>query len=177
MIELAVYLLCATVLAVCGQMLSGQDNGAFYAKGLWKQTGGMADHPNPKDLERMIVPAYKNLHSNESPTWYTRFGVYFFLLLAVLRQYHDFQNIVICLISAFLMTMGSSAFAGRKYQCFVNVGAGLPCIDPNENKKSEFYVGRFHFWWTRPFSGKNRVIAKWLGFLSIIGGFILGFII
>lgn len=176
-IEVALYLLIASVCITVSQMLSGQDNGAFYAKGLWKETGGNIIHPNPKLLNELITPVVENMHRNETPSWYSRFGAYFFLLLTVLRYHHNFNHhLFVCIVAALLMTMGCSAMANKTYQCFINVGSGLPCVDPHEGKISEFALGKISIRWRRPFSGKGRVISQYLGIAAVLIGFLLGFI-
>ena len=75
------------------------------------------------------------------------------------------------------MTMGSSAMASYHFQGYINVGAGLPWVDPNENPKSEFafnlFGKKFSYWWNRPWKGKFRLYAAIGGVIEIIVAFVL----
>lgn len=179
MLEPIIYLLIAVFLAKRCRELSGEDNGAFYAKGQWRETGGHKNHPNPNDLNKYITPIVENLHRNETPTWYATYGKFFFVLLAFFRLWQGlgtgFLQIVVPIVAAYLIMQGSSAWGNVKYQGYINVGSGLPFIDEKEASDSEFAVGKYSKWWKRPFSGKNRLLAQKIGFAAVIIGFILGF--
>lgn len=173
MIELLFYIIIATTCAIVSRILSGVDNGTFYAKGLWKETGGTQDHPNPKELKKYILPYYVNFHRIETPIWYTTYGMVFFFVMAFLRGQDT--NFFISILSSVLISMGASAAGNLHYQGHINVGSGLPFVDPNEKSDSEFAVKGFSYWWKRPFSGNNRRISAILGLVAIGLGIAIAF--
>lgn len=162
-IEVMIYLSLALILSSIRRVISGAKNGCFYGKNL---------NPLPSKLKRSIL----NLHFLETPAWYTQYGAVFFFCLALLRVLHPEVSLytigLSCLISL-LFTMGSSSMASWHFQGYINHGSGLPWEDPNENKKSEFAIFGFSFWWPRPWYYKRRKLAVVWGLILIVVGFIL----
>jgi hypothetical protein len=154
--EIIVYLILAAVLSSIRRIISGAKNGAFYGK---------TNNPNGC-LKKSIA----NLHYLETPAWYTQFGFQFFLCLAVFRLVFpnsSFESISMSILQAMLMTLGSSSMASWHFQGYINCGSGLPWEDPNENKKSEFVMGKVSFWWYRPWYYKRRRFAIVWGIVLI----------
>jgi len=164
MLELSIYLGLACVLNAYRRILSGKKNGCFYGK-----------NTNPPAPE--LAKCIKNIHYIESPAWYAQFGALFFLVFAIFRLVHpqvDFGHLMLQIGAAYLVTMGSSGMANYDFQGYINVGCGLPWVDPNENPKSEFAIGSIHFWWWRPWCGKRRRYVPFIGMAATILGIWLG---
>lgn len=170
-IEVTIYVFIALIFSSIRRIISGMKNGCFYAKG------------NPwtvPQLDKYI----KNLHFLETPAWYFQFGAVFLFYFALLRTTNystDFIPIFIQLLSAYLVTMGSSAMASYHFQGYINVGSNLPFDDEKENKKSEFAFGKTSIWWTRPSEwlgivGKKKKWNILFGFVLIVIGLYLGLI-
>lgn len=163
-IEISIYIFVALLLSSIRRIISGMKNGCFYAKG--------NSYPVPK-LEKYI----KNIHFLETPAWYVQFGSVFLFYFALLRGINHsvhFWGFMIQLLSAYMVTMGSSAVAGYHFQGYINHGSNLPWVDDKENPKSEFAFGSISFWWKRPWKGKFRLYASILGFIAILIGLYLG---
>ena len=145
------------------RILSGIENGAFYAKG-------------SKTIHPKIKKYVNNYHFIETPRWYAMFGSLFFLIFAILKlKTPEYEFDILCqqILATLLLTMGSSHLGGLWYQIWINRGSGLPDIDPNENPMSEFAFWRWSFWWKRPFYGKRRKLLPLIGIIFIIVGYLL----
>lgn len=165
LIEISIYVFIALILSGIRRVISGMKNGCFYAKG--------NNYPVPK-LEKYI----KNLHFLETPAWYVQFGSVFLFYFALLRGINhtiEFYPLMIQILSAYLVTMGSSALASYHFQGYINLGSNLPWVDPKENPKSEFAFGPISFWWRRPWKGEFRKYSPILGIIAILIGMYLGF--
>ena len=161
-IEYFIYLFIALVLSAIRRIISGAKNGAFYGK---------TTNPNG-----CLKKSINNLHYLETPAWYTQFGAVFFFLLIIMRityPSNDLQSIFLSVLLSLMYTLGSSSLASWHYQGYINCGSGLPWEDPNENKKSEFVLGNFSFWWYRPWYYKRRRLAiVWGATLILLAAFI-----
>lgn len=79
------------------------------------------------------------------------------------------------LLSAYLIAQGTSSMAGPIYQGFVNVGCGLPFVDPNENKSMELanpFSGKT-IWIKRFWNGKARIYLAFVGLAMVVTGIYL----
>lgn len=155
-----VYLIGAVLLGSFRRVISGIKNGAFYAKG-------------HKEIHPRILRYVQNLHFAETPAWYTQYGSMCLGLLAVSRLMG--HGLLLSLGIALLLTMSSSAIASPFYQGFINLGTGLPFVNRNENKRSEFAWGPIRFWWPRPWWGPRRILSTFLGVGMVGGGLYLLF--
>lgn len=151
-------LIIAVIAACLLRIFSGIDNGCYYAKGNRK----------PPELAKYM----DNLHFVETPFWWLLFGM-FGLLVFGLLFYATKQPWYYNAIESFLITRGASAMASYHYQKFINIGSGLPAVDPNENPKSEFAWGPIQFWWPRFGYGSRRKYIPFFGVAVALLGIIL----
>lgn len=161
--EITCYLIIIVILGAIQRIISGLKNATFYAK-------GSATPAQP--LQKYI----NNYHFLETPNWYTTYGIVFFAVWAVSRMFHPFESsttLLIQLLATFLVTMGTSGLTNYWYQGYINLGAGLPFENPNENTKSEFALGSVKFWWPRPWYGKRRKYIVVISAISIVFGLYL----
>lgn len=164
MIETIIYLVISCLLGAYHRVLGGMKNACFYAKG---------SNPIPPLLDKYV----KNLHYIETPSWYSQFGSMFFMCFAIFRLVDptvEFWVIFREFWAAMFITMGSSGMASYFYQGYINVSAGKPFMDPNENPKSEFAFGPIRFWWPRPWGGRFRQYTPFIGTIDLIIGIYLG---
>lgn len=179
--EIIIYLLIASACMVWRRILSGLDNAVFYAKGRWNENGrgaiGKKDHPEPDQFRRLVGRYMENIHFIETPSWYAQAGIYFPLALAVLRLSipgAGFWMWLLCAGIALLLTMACSGLANPFYQGLINVGSGLPYINKEETRETEFALNifgkRIAFWRRRGFSGRGRIfVAAGSALLWLLG--------
>lgn len=166
-IEIYLYITLSTLSAALRRIISGIKNGAFYAK------GNAALYENPT-FQKYLKKYVDNLHFAETPAWYTQAAQQYFLLMAIFRPMYwnevFWKAWLVPVGISVLLVMAYSALASVAYQGFINVGAGLPFVDPNENPKSEFAFWKWKFWWRRPLQGKGRVWVMVLGVVYLSAG-------
>jgi len=159
--ETIIYIIIAVLLVASAHIWSAVKSGCFYAKG---------NIPLPALLEKYI----KNLHYVQTPFWYSLFGAFGVMLFAMMRIIHP-DVIWMSLLSAYLISAGTSAMAGPIYQGFVNIGGGKPFIDPNEKKQMELanpFTNKT-IWIPRFWYGKRRVYLAFFGVAMIAFGLYL----
>lgn len=146
MLEIIIYIWLAVILIAGAHIWSAIKSGMFYAA---------SSGTKPDDLKEYMA----NMHLVQTPFWYSLFGGFFFMLLALFRVMNpenDLQNISLDVICAVVVMYGTSSMAGPLYQGFINIGGGRPFTDPNE--KREFELGN-------PFTGKTHWFKKfWFGY-------------
>jgi len=165
MIETIIYITIAVILGFWMRILDAMKSGCFYSV-------SRGDKEN-KFLKKKIA----NLHYIQTPLWYCQFGIIGILLFAVFRLIHP-DIVWMNLLSAYLISQGTSSFASVFYQGYINVGSGLPFVDNNENKKMEFAIPFFNktIWISRFWYGKRRVyISTFGGLAMIVAGILLAF--
>lgn len=145
------------VLQIILHIFSGIGNGSFYGK----------NNPNAnKKMEKFIL----NLHFVQTPRWYIQFASLFCFVLYFLLSNYEYTHMII--LYSIIITMSVSASASVFYQGFINWGSGLPFINKNEDKYSEFALSilnkKIVFKWFRPWYGYNRLVASLIGFLILI---------
>lgn len=157
-------LLAAFAATAYVRVLSGLDNGCYYARGAGRR---------PPELVKYM----DNIHNIETPYWYAHFGSTGIYVLIICSFLAPQQFFLWHIAESVLCTMGASAAANYKYQYFINIGSGLPGIDPNENPKSEFafiFKGKsYSFWWSRPWYGERRRYVPVAGVVAVIAGLLL----
>jgi len=156
-----VFMAIAALLIGIAHVFSAIKSGCFYS------VSRQADPHSP-----LLSKYIKNLHYAQTPFWYCLFGAFFFALMAVFIQLNPeswFYNI----LCAYLITQGTSAIFSPFYQGFINVGAGNPFIDKNENKRMELAnpLNNKTHWIKRFWHGENRIIAMIGGVAMVALGF------
>jgi hypothetical protein len=143
--ETAIYIIISVVLIFSVRVLDAIKSGCFYAA---------RRREEPKELKKYM----DNLHFVQTPFWYCLFGAFFMLLFTIFRLINPEVSLVsisLNLLYSWLIAQGTSAIAGYHYQKYINIGSGVPAIDPNENKKMEF---------ANPFTSKTIWIRRfWRG--------------
>jgi len=160
--EIILYLLAAIILSVLRRVVMGLGHAAFYAKGSTK-------------IDPRIKKYVDNYHFVATPEWYTSYGTLFFGILAIARLLHPelhFWSYTIQVLGSYLITMGSSGLGNYWYQGYINISANLPFDDSQENKKSEFALGKKHFWWF-DIEHRNRKLATVISGISVLVGLYL----
>lgn len=164
-IEILIYLIIIILLGAIRRVLNGMGNATFYSKG----------NPNPpKELIKYI----NNYHYLATPMWYTLYSMIFFGALAIARLIspdYTILNYLKEILASYLIMMGSSGMGNYWYQGYINLSAGLPFEDKKENPKSEFALGKIHFWWRRPWGGSMRKYTVIFSLISAIIGLYLIF--
>lgn len=161
--ETIIYIMVSTLLIGSAHVWSAVKSGCFY---------GVASGNRPVMLEKYI----KNLHYAQTPFWYSLFGGFFFMLLCVFRLLNP-QWVLLDVVSAYLVMQGCSSMCGPLYQGFVNVGSGLPFVDPNENTRMELadpLTGN-KMWVPRFWHGRNRVWLSGVGLAMAVLGMLIQF--
>lgn len=141
------------------RVYSARKNGAFYAKN------------NTNCTDEKVKSWVKNIHLLESPAWYIQFSSLFFTLFTIMRL-ADF-NLLQSSYSSFIVTMLTSLSVEYSFQKWINLGSGLPAINPKENPKSEFTFAlsedrKISYWWPRFWYGERRVYVSLFSVLSLV---------
>ena len=162
-LETIIYLIVILSLTALRRVYSARKNGAFYAK------------KNPNCTDEKIKSWLNNIHLLESPAWYIQFTTLFITCLSIFRL-SNYNLIDSCLIS-FLITMLTSYSVEYNFQKWINLGSGLPAINPKENPKSEFtFMSGEHkvsYWWPRFWYGERRVYISMFAIFSLVTIFLI----
>lgn len=160
--ETIIYISLAALLIASTHVWSAIKSGCFYGKNI-----------KPNKLEKYI----NNLHYVQTPFWYSLFGAFGILLICIFRLLNP-QFILLDVLSAYLISQGTSTLAGPFYQGFVNIGSNLPFIDPNENHSMELANAATNktIWIKRFWYGKRRVYLSIIGLIMIVIGIIIQFV-
>ncbi len=161
--ETVIYIILSILLIASTHIWSAIKSGCFYS---------VSRGQKPDMLKKYI----NNLHYVQTPFWYSLFGAFGVILFALFRLMHP-DDIWTNLASAYLIAQGTSTMAGPFYQGFINVGCGLPFIDPNEKKEVELAnpVSGKTRWFKKFWYGKNRIYLAFVGLIMIVLGIILIF--
>jgi len=145
------------------RLLDAMKSGCFYAA-------------SRQDKPPLLKKYMNNIHFLQTPIWYCVFGVFGILLFTIFYLMNP-AAIILNLISAYLISQGTSTMCGALYQGFINVGCGLPFIDENENRKMElaFPFIKKTFWIKRFWYGKRRIYLAFVGLVIIVIGLLLQF--
>lgn len=161
--ETIIYIILSALLVASTHIWSAVKSGCYYAV-------------SRRDKPAMLKKYIDNLHYVQTPFWYSLFGAFGVMLFAMFRLIHP-DGVWLNLLCAYLIAQGTSTLAGPAYQGFVNVGSGLPFIDPNENKRMELAnpIGNKTVWIKRFWYGKRRVWLSLVGAIMIALGLYLNF--
>lgn len=165
-IETIILLSLSVLLFSVRRVLSGIGNAIFYAKGT-----AYAKH---KKLKGFI----ENIHSLETPQWYSHAGGHFFAYLIVFRELITSEAFLpswlIPIGLSILLVMAGSALASPFYQGYINISNGRDWIDKKESRSSEFNLfGIIRFHWPRPFTGWARYLVMIFGLVYLIAAFMI----
>lgn len=172
--ETIIYLALSVLLVGAAHVWSAIKSGCFYSA----MSRPAENWIKPKLLEKYI----ENLHYVQTPFWYSLFGAFGVMLFAMFRIMNPATTLLVIalnMLSAYLITAGTSAMAGPLYQGFVNVGCGLPFIDPNERREMELanpFTGKKR-WVKRFWYGKRRVYLAFVGLAAVAAGIALAWMI
>lgn len=150
------FLIAGVLLTSYSRVMVAKYHSVFYYKGRKKGS-------NP------IIEKWKdNIHILANQAYRSLFGALFCFLMAFLLPQFGWISLLYSLIIVFL----TSASASYEWQKWINLGVGLPEIDPKETQSYEFIIfGKSYvipkFWY-----GKRR---KPIAMFSLIG--LIGFII
>lgn len=160
-LETIIYLILSVLLVASTHIWSAVKSGCFYAV-------------SRQDKPAMLKKYIENLHYVQTPFWYSLFGAFGVMLFAMFRLENP-EIIWMNLLSAYLIAQGTSTLAGPFYQGFVNIGCGLPFVDPNEKKELELAdpVTGKKKWFKRFWYGKNRIYLAFAGAAMIALGIYL----
>lgn len=161
MIETIIYISFSVLLVASTHIWSAIKSGCFYSA-------------MRQDKPALLKKYIENLHYVQTPFWYSLFGAFGLMLFAMFRIMHP-EVIWMSLLSAYLIAQGTSSMAGPIYQGFVNVGCGLPFVDPNENKSMELanpFNGKT-IWIKRFWNGKARIYLAFVGLAMVVTGIYL----
>ena len=171
MIEICIYIILAAVFGAVVRIYKSKKNGIVYNL-----------HRDPKNIHPKLQKYNSNLHFISSPANYFQQFAFFFMVLPIARLLAPevtFNNIGLSILSAGLIAVGQSTLASYWWQIWINRGAGLPDIDPNENHMSEFAWGKINFWFStgKLFNGERSIYLPFLGAIQILAGLLLLFIL
>jgi len=155
-----IYLLIAIALSVVQRSTSSKKNGSFYGK------------KNPNVTDERIKLWVSNIHIITNQEYRAYWGSIFFYLMAFFTL-SDFGFVKSIIFSTVLAQL-TSATASYHWQKWINLGSGLPEIDPNESNKWELTIFGRSFWVPKFWIGKRRI---WISILSGISILIIIFMI
>ncbi len=160
--ETIIYIILSILLVASAHIWSAIKSGCFYSV-------------SRKDKPEMLKKYINNLHYVQTPFWYSLFGAFGIMLFAMFRLINP-DVIWMSLLSTYLIAQGTSTLAGPFYQGFINVGCGLPFMDPNEKKEMELanpFTNKT-IWVKRFWYGKRRYYLSLVGVLMICAGIYIG---
>lgn len=144
-----IFFLSGLILLAYSRVMFSKHNAVFYYKGRKKGS-------NP------IIEEWKdNIHIIANEAYRTVFGAIFMMSMAILWPQYEWMSLIYSLIITFL----TSATASYHWQRWINLGVGLPAVDPNEKRSYELtFAGQSwiipKFWW-----GARR---KWISIIASI---------
>lgn len=172
-IELIVYLLAGLLGAALGILLDGIEQGVYYAvksRKHWESQCGphsetkaprfRLDRVHPK-LRRFI----KNVHAIQTPVSISFTLQMLALSMGVLRGAGvSFMYAVPCTVG---LVMGTWWIVSGYWQGWLNLGAGRPYLDLNENPQAE--VGDSDLWRPKIWHGRSHHVGTVVGVLMVAG--------
>jgi hypothetical protein len=89
----------------------------------------------------------------------------------------DWYNFLLDILSALMVSGGTSAACGPFYQGYINVGGDEPFVNENEKREMEFanpITGKT-VWIKRFWYGRRRVYLAFLGVVEVVVGLFIIF--
>ena len=155
-----IYLLIAIALSVVQRSTSSKKNGVFYGK------------KNPGVTDSKIKLWISNIHIITNQEYRAYWGSIFFYLMSFFTV-SDFGFFGSVIFSA-ILTQLTSATSSYYWQKWINLGSGLPAVDPKEPNKWEFTLMGKSYWVPKFWIGKRRIwISILSGILIILSIFII----
>lgn len=147
------YLLIALGLSSLQRTFSAKKNAAFYGKGV------------DKVKDERVKLWISNIHIITNQEYRAYWGAMFFYLMSFFTLLD--WGFLSSIITSGVLTQLSSAVAGYHWQKWINLGSGLPEVDPNEKPSWELTIGGKSFWIPKFWVGERRFK------ISIISGVLL----
>lgn len=144
-----IYLLIAIFLSVVQRSTFSKKNGVFYGK------------KNPSVIDQRIKLWISNIHIITNQEYRAYWGSIFFYLMAFLTM--SGMEFFWSVITSVGLAQLTSATASYYWQKWINLGSGLPEVDPNEPTKWELTILGKSFWMPKFWTGKRRI---WISILS-----------
>ena len=140
------------VLISYSRVMFAKHNAVFYYKGRKKGS-------NP------IIEEWKNnIHIIANEAYRTLFGAFFCFCLVFTLPLFGLMAIPYSLLLVIL----TSAIASYDWQRWINLGVGLPAIDPNEKQSYELTLGKKKWIIPKFWYGKRRLIISWCSLFGLI---------
>lgn len=132
---------------------SAKKNAAFYAK------------RNVSVTDERVLEWTKNIHIPTNQVYRTWWMSAFSFLALIFSMAYSIEW---ALIHSLVLTTLTSASVSDQWQKWINLGSGLPAVDPNELPKWEF-TWKDKSWWIPKFwYGKRRIVLSWIARLAIL---------
>lgn len=149
-----IYLLIAIILSVILRSTSSKKNGVFYGK------------KNPGVTDSRIKLWISNIHIITNQEYRAYWGSIFFYIMAFLTSvnFGFFKSVLISCI----LTQLTSASASYYWQKWINLGSGLPEVDPNEPNKWELTISGKSYWVPKFWTGKRRIYISIISMIMIL---------
>ncbi len=144
-----IYLLVAIALSVVQRSTSSKKNGVFYGK------------KNPSVTDERIKLWISNIHIITNQEYRSYWGSIFFYLMAFFTA--SGIGFLWSVVLSIGLTQLTSSTASYHWQKWINLGSGLPEIDPNESTKWELTIFGKSYWMPKFWVGKRRI---WISILS-----------
>jgi hypothetical protein len=152
-----IYLLIALGLSALQRTFSAKKNAAFYGKGV------------NKVKDERVKLWISNIHIITNQEYRAYWGSMFFYLMSFFMIL-DWSFLPSVIISA-ILTQLSSATASYHWQKWINLGSGLPEVDPNEKTSWELTLWGRSYWVPKFWVGKRRY------WISIASGILIVIIV
>lgn len=144
-----------SILLMYSRIMIAKYHSVFYYKGRKKGS-------NP------IIEKWKdNIHILANQTWRSLFGALFCFSLIFFIPIYNLYGVLYSIGFTVLV----SSIASYNWQKWINLGIGLPIIDPNEKPKHEYIIFGKSWWLPKFWYGKRRKyisIASTIIFIMII---------
>jgi len=148
-----IYLLIALGLSALQRTFSSKKNGVFYGKG------------NLAVTDSRLKSWISNIHIITNQEYRAYWGSIFFYIMSFLTV--SVLDIICSIILSLVLTQLVSATASYHWQKWINLGSGLPSVDPNELRKWELTFNNKSYWIPKFWVGSNRI------WISIVSGILV----
>lgn len=154
-IFLTLGLLCMSYLRV----IHARKNGIFYAK------GNLANLKDFDEASAKIKRWTKNIHIVTNQEYRAQYIGMFCFVMAVLIPHASWWFAILLSVA---LTQLASAIACYGWQKWINVGSGLPAIDPNEPSHYELTLFGKSYWIYKFWTGKYRPYISVISLITML---------